>query len=1498
MRLAVRLRLSFALALLPALIAARANAQYAQWEFWADWDSTPKYSTELEAVAHMQDGPSWRYQYLTVRGPIVDMNRDAYKRRWTTAPVAPTVGAWSYQHYCGAGASYSSFQDALDACMTVLQSHPGNSCAWMSAYTGEGDWDVEGSFLGIDYDQTKLIFVDQWHLSNIPMPHCASDPTNPHTYSIRAVRSVTCPSGFSADAGSGKCLLDYTGFTWGRVSICVKERGNPCDAGTGSKVIREMDYSGPGISFGRTFNTQTEDSWVHSFSAYLVPSGSWALGLVTATSHHEPFRNYGSGKFVAYTGSGIEARLESGEWAVYYPSGAKDYFNSDGVLLRQQTATGQVTTINRNASGEIETVVGPFGHTLTFEYTAEGDLETIIDPDGEEISYTYDTQRRLVTATYQDASERTYHYEDSAFDRLVTGITDETGERFATYSYDSIARASESEHAGGFGGVALSYSASSTTVTDAEGNTTTYNFTTDVARMRKITSEVLAGSTRSYTYPTWNGDNQQRPTEMTDENGVVTKFAYDTHHKTSETQAFGTAQARTRSYTYLDLTTDRLTLVTSPSVKSGSLREVETTYNGAGLPVATEINGFTPSGAAVSRTTTLDYNSDGQVIEIDGPRTDVSDVTTFTYYDCATGDECGQLESVTNALGHQTTYDAYDAHGQLLEKTDANGVVTEYVYDLRGRTTSITATPPSGPPRVTTYTYDDAGQLETVESPNGTLLTYEYDDAHNLLSIADNDGNTIEYGYDLNGNRTSEDIYDASSVLKKTVDYVYDARDRLESINSAGSIAERVYDALGNLTDETDPNSNDTEHDYDPLNRLIETVDALSGVTEYGYDKNDLLTSVEAPNGATTSYVYDDLGNLLSMTSPDTGTTTYTYDAAGNRLSQTDANGVTVEYTYDALNRLAGIEYPNSALDVALTYDQGTNQKGLLTTMADGSGTTSLSYDVYGNLAGESKVIGSHTHVTAYSYDAANLVESITYPSGRTVDYARNVLGQVTEIETTYDSPTVTVVEDMTYEPFGPLSGLTFGNGLVLARDFDQQYRLTEQTTGSVQDLSFTLDASGNIDAITDSVNSSLTQTFTQDALHRIAFEEGAYGTKDYTYDAVGNRLTRVHDSGSIATQTLTYVANSNRMATHAGNTVTIDSAGNTTADPTLNVSFVYDDHNRMVEAYAGAVLQASYVYDGRGRRVKKIEATGAQRTLIYHYGLGGELLGETIYSSAGAKIGERDYLWVDSLPLAQSERTFSGSAIASSEFVYIHADQLNTPRLATSGIGTVVWRWDSDAFGIGGADSDPDADTNLVNIRLRFPGQYLDDETGLHYNYFRDYDPRSGRYVESDPIGLKGGTNTYAYVRNRPTQFIDPRGLKDCNCDNRVYNFTAGAGGLLGMVATASADSGVAIDTEGNTCIYSMLCASPPPLGGALGSSLNMGASAGTGRLCSGQTICIGAQSVGGVVFGVEGQLLKCGDGLVIGRGQAFAGESVGAGIVVCKLTLICWKDSACCKK
>ncbi|MDF5861628.1 RHS repeat-associated core domain-containing protein [Pseudomonas aeruginosa] len=130
---------------------------------------------------------------------------------------------------------------------------------------------------------------------------------------------------------------------------------------------------------------------------------------------------------------------------------------------------------------------------------------------------------------------------------------------------------------------------------------------------------------------------------------------------------------------------------------------------------------------------------------------------------------------------------------------------------------------------------------------------------------------------------------------------------------------------------------------------------------------------------------------------------------------------------------------------------------------------------------------------------------------------------------------------------------------------------------------------------------------------------------------------------------------------------------------------------------------------------------------------------------------------------------------------LYLHGDHLDTPRLATDASGQIAWQWQSDAFGRGEALSQ-----GSTRVNLRFPGQYYDAESGLHYNYFRDYDPETGRYVESDPIGLDGGLNTYAYVGSNPVGLVDPNGLSPTATAGAGAGFVVGGppgavvGGLL----------------------------------------------------------------------------------------------------------------------
>ena len=200
---------------------------------------------------------------------------------------------------------------------------------------------------------------------------------------------------------------------------------------------------------------------------------------------------------------------------------------------------------------------------------------------------------------------------------------------------------------------------------------------------------------------------------------------------------------------------------------------------------------------------------------------------------------------------------------------------------------------------------------------------------------------------------------------------------------------------------------------------------------------------------------------------------------------------------------------------------------------------------------------------------------------------------------------------------------------------------------------------------------------------------------------------------------------------------VSVDANGNTTA--LRGMSLGYDTLNRLL-----GVNGATYAYNALNQRVAKT-VNGVSTN--YTYGLNGELLSE----ASNDPNGNADYVYLNGAPLA---------VIRQGNVYYVHTDQLGTPRSMTDANQKVIWRWDSDPFGMGAANEDPDGDGVKVTLNLRFAGQYFDQESGLHYNYRRYYDPQSGRYVSSDPIGLGGGLNTYGYVGGNPTNYYDPNGL------------------------------------------------------------------------------------------------------------------------------------------
>ncbi|HYH09201.1 MAG TPA: DUF6531 domain-containing protein, partial [Thermoanaerobaculia bacterium] len=643
------------------------------------------------------------------------------------------------------------------------------------------------------------------------------------------------------------------------------------------------------------------------------------------------------------------------------------------------------------------------------------------------------------------------------------------------------------------------------------------------------------------------------------------------------------------------------------------LREETRTSTTAFYDVA-EHAAFTPSGGWNAAWSQL-AQPYGLPKSIDGPRTDVADVSTFVYYPIDPSVpplQRGRLAASRNAAGHITAYEDYDRHGNARRVTDPNGVVTTMVYDALGRLTSSTlegisgcdtvADPLCGTPLTTSRVFNGATALSSETRPRGGITMYDYDALRRVASISRSTTGTdmterIAYTYDpATGHKSAEIISARTGTVwteKTRTSYAYDTLAQLRQVTHAGNAStEYTYDAEGRIATARDENhtSPNTFYTYDAAGRLSQVRQALNGTpngfvtTHYIYDAHGNLASATDPNGNVTTYVYDDFGQMLSQVSPVTGTTTYSYDTAGQLVSTTDANGATTTRTYDILGRvLSSVSAGGGDSEtVTWTYDTAPFGVGRVATMLDPTGSTSYGYERRGLLARETKTVGASTYVTRYGYDEDGNRSRITYPSGRVVDYTFDRAGR----PITASTNGVPLVTSTSYLPFGPRTEIVFGNGTRQATSFDSRYRPDVNSligpNGVIASYDYAHDPAGNVTQIHDVVDPRYNRNFGYDDLNRLTSATSGsmlWGSGSYTYDAMGN--LKQQTLGSTTTAFAYHGTTPKITSVTAGGisqAVTYDTAGNELQSGPATAS--YSPRNHM-QSRAGM----RYSYDGRGVR-------------------------------------------------------------------------------------------------------------------------------------------------------------------------------------------------------------------------------------------------------------------------------------------------------------------------
>ena len=776
-------------------------------------------------------------------------------------------------------------------------------------------------------------------------------------------------------------------------------------------------------------------------------------------------------------------------------------------------------------------------------------------------SHTYDSQQRA-TSSHGPAGEISsiqYDLPGPETDQLITRVTNASGGitdfviapaggtyrtvrhvggcascgRDSVTSFDRNGYAQRHQDASGYitessydlGRLVRSQSALRPTTCDPETDINRCHFTTVAALAGAILQTTPASLVTTYVH----GDSfwPDKPTEI------------------AVTSVLTPSSTRRESFAYDVATGSVLSRATTGWTGQPAVESTRTTqkayYNGS------ESAAFTVGGSFSSAWQSLAQPA-GVLKSIDGPRSDVNDVTRYVYYpDDTTVPPLNRrkLAAISNAAGQITHLENYDVFGNAAKITDANGVVTEMTYDPLGRllTTSLdgvagcntVADPLCATTITTTKSYYDAGPLHTEQPPAGGVTEYTYDargrvDTQSRGPSLSDLREQIQYSYDPSSGRKSLEIYrameGASWVEKRRESFAYDNQEQLVTVTHAdGTSAGYSYRSDGLISGVRDENhaTVNTQYSYDPAGRLTVVTQTLgqgSVTTSYAYDLQGNLNAVTDPNGNQTQYLYDDFGALLSQNSPATGTTTYAYDAAGNLTSTTDGNGAATVRTYDSLGRvLTAVATREMASEsVTWTYDgTAANGIGRLASMSDPAGSTAYTYDRRGLLLSESRSISPVLLATSYQYDANGNRTVVYYPSG-VVTYTHDYAGRPLTL-----SSGVTYVSGASYLPFGPMTSLSFANGTTQTRTYDARYRIQRNTltgsSGTIADYSYTEDAAGNITSILDMRDPSYNRgTLVYDDLNRLtAVDSGAslWGDRStgrgitYKYDAMGNLLAR-----------------------------------------------------------------------------------------------------------------------------------------------------------------------------------------------------------------------------------------------------------------------------------------------------------------------------------------------------------------------------------------------------
>ena len=1052
--------------------------------------------------------------------------------------------------------------------------------------------------------------------------------------------------------------------------------------------------------------------------------------------------------------------------------GQSSYQLSSNLALHYQTNGKQV-------------LVTPDDQHLTFKPGESAWLlEKIINEKGQSIAFYYDAKERLhrievnkvrgciisynaqgllskIAAYYTDKNNKkqllspllaSYEYDENKNLVQSTNQQNET-ER---YAYNAANLLTKRTRASGFSHHFEwdSYSPSAKCIKQwGDNNTYTYQFEYNLER-GETTCIDSRGHKEHFVH-----NAQGKLVKHTDPNGNVWQYTYNAQgQKFSEIKP----DSSTTRYSYTPF--GQLETLTQPD---GS--QTHFAYNQLGQRVLTTL----PDGQTITRK----YSVAGllQSETFGDGRT-----TLYSY------DKLGQLTQHINKNGQITKFIwneqgellakhhndelirySYDSLGRVNATLNNAGLLTQYKYNEHGQLTQTIAFDENEPENKQHqyFSYDEAGRLissqnskgDTTEQhfeglsqphcviqPDGSALHLTYDKERNLTAIERSDGHVYRISYDANENPTQITGFDGT--LQQ---YKYDACNRLASVTQSNKRHVKIErDSLGRVTAQHASLASDSH--------------IINNANYYSYTKQGNIARAHNAQ-STLKQRFDKGGRLLCAeqvnNQQQAHTLKYSYDEYGRRQTLTLPDSTTLKYSYNQFGQLSGInllqtnskEVELAKPLVTLSYD---SQGNIKTQQFGNSITLTQQFDVFNRLTQQQLTHPAQAlfDTCTYNYDSVNqlIARKNEGVSSQNINFEYNSLGQL--IQQTLASSRADTTTHYQWDSFGNPQCQTVKSNTSDADTKDTSTCDKETSDTANGDQGTKHKAASNEHTASSSID--LTRA-THSEYNELAPNSSGSSSKNSS-----NADSVVNDKGTNNT-TINSATDADRLTHFGDSDFYYDEFGNQIRETGKGIKTrrEYNAFNQL-SCFNNNGTLTQYDYDPLGRRIAKHTEHGK----IDYIWDNDQLIGECQHG---------EYTWYINLP----NQFHPVALIKKGEVYYYHLDQLNTPRFVTNNSAQVVWGNQADAYGYEEPNQEPEADTkNSFTQPIRFQGQYLDEESGLHYNRYRYYSPKQQRFINQDPIGLVGGINHYQYAPN-PVNWVDPFGLT-CK-DGQKKNVFAGHGSI-----------------------------------------------------------------------------------------------------------------------